>query len=157
MRIDTLVQRLGVSKGSFYHHFESRENFLLALAEFWKYRSTQAVVEALRDIDGSPRDRLRQVLEFIVENEMAKMDVPIRAFARIEPSIAPIIRESDEIRFRTIRGLFEEMGFSDDELDARTCVFVGCHSFESSLSTAPSKEEILKQIPARIDFFTRSS
>src|SRR5213083_2769643 len=39
---ERLAQRLGVTRGSFYHHFRSRESFLTGLLERWSQRHTQA-------------------------------------------------------------------------------------------------------------------
>ena len=47
LRVDQLAQRLGVSKGSFYWHFENREAFVCALAQYWRDADTQIVADAL--------------------------------------------------------------------------------------------------------------
>ena len=52
LRVDQLAERLGVSKGSFYWHFENREAFVRALAEYWKDADTQSVVRAIAEVDG---------------------------------------------------------------------------------------------------------
>ncbi len=53
------VQRLGVTKGSFYWHFSDIQGYLDALAEAWatEQRSSQASLEALRELRarGAPR------------------------------------------------------------------------------------------------------
>jgi TetR/AcrR family transcriptional regulator, transcriptional repressor for nem operon len=58
-----ILQRAGVPKGSFYHYFQSKEDFGVALIE----RETAAYVEELRPIIGdrqrSPLARLRAVFE----------------------------------------------------------------------------------------------
>jgi AcrR family transcriptional regulator len=35
LRVETLARQLGVTKGSFYHHFKNREAFLKALLAYW--------------------------------------------------------------------------------------------------------------------------
>lgn len=58
-----ILQRAGVPKGSFYHYFESKEHFGVALIE----KASAAYVELLRPILGdrrrSPLARLRAVFE----------------------------------------------------------------------------------------------
>ena len=58
-----ILQRAGVPKGSFYHYFESKEHFGVALIE----KASAQYVELLRPILGdrrrSPLERLRAVFE----------------------------------------------------------------------------------------------
>jgi TetR/AcrR family transcriptional repressor of nem operon len=58
-----ILQRAGVPKGSFYHYFESKEHFGVALIE----KASAEFVELLRPILGdrrrSPLERLRAVFE----------------------------------------------------------------------------------------------
>ena len=58
-----ILQRAGVPKGSFYHYFESKEDFGVALIE----HEMEAYIESLRPILGdrrrSPIARLRSVFE----------------------------------------------------------------------------------------------
>ena len=155
LRIDHLAEKLGVSKGSFYFHFEDRAEFVHALAEYWRDVYTKDVAQAALDADCSPEDKLRMLMEGIINEGSSSNDVPIRALARIEPTIMDVIREVDEIRLATLRTIFSEMGFEGDELEMRTRVFVACHSFDASLSVKLSREEALAQVPARLAFFTR--
>ena len=47
VRVEPLARRLGVTKGSFYHHFRDREELVAAMVDRW--RATQdAYVDALR-------------------------------------------------------------------------------------------------------------
>ena len=45
LTIDSLVAKLGVTKGSFYWHFENRADFIQQLMEYWGKRYTDDVVE----------------------------------------------------------------------------------------------------------------
>lgn len=155
LRIDHLSERLGVSKGSFYFHFKNRADFVHALAEYWRDGYTTTVAEAVSELEGKPEEKLRFLMEALIERGSTSMDIPIRALGRIEPGIMDVIREVDEIRLQTLRTIFSEMGFAGDELEMRTRVFVTCHSFDDSLSVELSKEEALAQVPARVAFFAR--
>lgn len=155
LRVDQLARRLGVSKGSFYWHFENRETFVRALAEYWKDADTQSVVRAIAGVDGGPREQFRVMLHAILAGRLSRYDLAVRAWARIEPGIMPIVCEVDEIRMANVRGLFEDMGFEEPELTARSRVFIVAHSFEDALTIPLSEEELLQQVEARFEFFTR--
>jgi len=155
LRIEELADRLGVSKGSFYWHFENRSEFIHALANFWKETQTAAIAGKLAEIGGTPEERLRTLMQSIVTEQLNSYDIPIRAFARIEPGILPVIRETDEIRLNTVRSLFEDIGFEEPELSIRTRVFVVAQSFDDALGVQLSREETLEQLELRFAFFTR--
>ena len=50
LRVDEIAARLGVSKGSFYWHFEGRADFVKALAEYW--RDTESGLTAQKIMEG---------------------------------------------------------------------------------------------------------
>src|SRR6187402_3270653 len=61
--LSEILRRAGVPKGSFYHYFESKEDFGIALIE----RESAEYVECMRplveDHERSPLERLREVFE----------------------------------------------------------------------------------------------
>jgi len=153
--IDVLAERLGVSKGSFYWHFANRSEFIHAVAEYWRAWFTADVVDAISHMHGSAEDRLYTLMRQIVENKLGRYDLAIRAWARHEPSILPVIREVDGMRINALKDLFIEMGFDEAEARMRTRLFVVFHSFDESLSVQLSRKEVQKQLDARHAFFTR--
>jgi AcrR family transcriptional regulator len=146
VRIDELAERLGVSKGSFYWHFENRSQFISAMAEYWRDRDTANVAAAIARIHGSAEDRLHTLMRHILEDKLGQYDLAVRAWARHEPSIKPIVREVDNIRLKASNELFLEMGFDEAEARMRARVFVICHSLEGAMSVRMSRKEALKQL-----------
>ncbi|GEM_PF-161069 len=61
--IDQIAARVGISKGTVYQHFPSKEDLVLALFELNRERFQQAVDTILAG-EGSPRERLRELLFF---------------------------------------------------------------------------------------------
>lgn len=154
LRVDEIASRLGVSKGSFYWHFGNREDFVQRLAAYWRDQYTLVVIGAVSSADGPPEERLRFLLTQILTERYARYDPAIRAWARLEPGILPVIREVDELRLKILRRLFKEMGFTGTELEVRTRIFVVCHSLEESLSIDLERKNLRKEIDARLAFFT---
>jgi AcrR family transcriptional regulator len=55
--VEPLARRLGVTKGSFYWHFPSREALLKSALEQWEKQDQEAVFDQIEAI-GDPRERL---------------------------------------------------------------------------------------------------
>jgi len=151
LRIDELAERLGVSKGSFYWHFENRSEFIQAMAEYWRDKYTSDIVDEVF----AAEDHLREILKETLIDKVGRYDLAVRAWARHEPSINAVIREVDEIRLQSLSVIFAELGFDETEAVTRARVFVACHSFETALSNPLSRKEALAQVDARYVFFTR--
>lgn len=155
LRVDEIAKRLGVSKGSFYWHFEGRADFIKALAEYWAETGSVAIAVKVQELQGTPEERLRALMDMLVEAQPGRFDLPIRAWARIEPDIMPIVERVDQLRFDTVREIFAEMGFEEPDLGARVRAFVTLHAFDNFWTVALSKKESKKQQDARFEMFTR--
>src|SRR3954469_7997869 len=62
--VEPLARRLGVTKGSFYWHFPSRESLLVAALERWEKTEQEAIFGQLEQI-ADPRQRLRQLFDVV--------------------------------------------------------------------------------------------
>src|SRR6476660_3754249 len=56
--VESLARRLGVTKGSFYWHFPTREALIKAARERWERGDEEVVMAQVEDI-ADPRERLR--------------------------------------------------------------------------------------------------
>lgn len=79
LTIDGLTARLGVTKGSFYHHFGSQQGYIDALLEFYESEGTLNVI-AVTDAEPDARARLRRLLEITTEGPL-QLEVAFRAWA----------------------------------------------------------------------------
>jgi AcrR family transcriptional regulator len=83
LTIDSLCQRFGVTKGSFYHHFKNRQAFLEALLQFWEETYTSSFIAY--SLEGaSPLEQLERLQELVVQN-FATAEIAIRAWAQSDP------------------------------------------------------------------------
>jgi AcrR family transcriptional regulator len=155
LRVRDLVQNLGVSTGSFYWHFRSRDDFVAKLVDYWCREFTSDVAEYMASVEGDARKRLLVLMEYLLEHDSAHYDVAIRAWAAQEPAVARQVRRVDRLRFEVVRSLFEEMGFSGRELEVRTSTFVVLHSMEGGFLVQAKKEERRRHLRARHAFFTK--
>ncbi|MBC3189692.1 TetR/AcrR family transcriptional regulator [Pseudonocardia sp. C8] len=85
LKIGPLCRSLGVTSGSFYHHFGSWAGFVRGLLQHWEDEQTGRVVELAR-ATSDPLERLRVVRRLAVELHHGA-EVAIRAWAQLDPEV----------------------------------------------------------------------
>lgn len=155
IRVDALVRKLGVTKGSFYWHFANRDDFLVQLIEYWAEKTTQPVVQRIGKLGTPATERLLAVMEDIEAASLSRYDLPIRALVTHDPHLRPVVRKVDVRRFNFCRSLFKEMGFRGDELTMRTKLFTVYHCLEQGHLVHTSAAERKRLLKTRHAFFIR--
>ncbi len=155
LRIDHLVRCMGVTKGSFYWHFKDRDDFILSLIEYWADRSSLGAVEHMKQIQGSAEERLLELMQFIVINDLARYDIAVRAWALMEPGVAHFVEETDKWRLNLVRTLFTEMGFEGKELEMRARTLITYHAMEHGLLIKKTRKERFEMLQLQHTMFTR--
>lgn len=150
LNIDSLTSSLGVTTGSFYHHFKSHSKFLEELTDKYIRDYTTVVEEHIKSLELPARDRLIEAMRLIIARGLGGMDVHFRALAMAYPHLADKIREMDDFRTNVIKGLFEATGYRGDELLTRVHVFVVTHSMEGAVSTTLTAEDRLRLFDERV-------
>jgi len=155
LRIDRLVEAMGVTKGSFYWHFESRADFVRSLSAHWAEWSTSTVVRALEELPPDPLLRLRALMDQVIREGLTRYELAMRAWAAHDPEVAQVVRAVDRTRIRTVKGLFQDLGFEGEDLESRTRLFITYLSMEGGILERESKRKRLAQLDRRLEILTR--
>ncbi|UWQ90452.1 TetR/AcrR family transcriptional regulator [Rhodobacteraceae bacterium M382] len=150
VRVADLAARLNVTKGSFYHHFKSREAFLDALGEYWTQAYTDRVIETIGPPQGDGRERLLTLMHYVAERKLDRFDMAFRSWAAQDARVARVVERVDERRYHFIRSLFEDAGHTGVELEARTTAWL---VFSSALHSLHFPETGSKDQPSLEDHF----
>ena len=155
--LDALIAAMPVGKGSFYHHFRNREEFLLALVEFWDRHETQNVIAALEAMPAntSPEEKLWQLMCVVYETMGARHELLIRSMTLEFPEVRKCVEAVDAKRIAMVRGLFADIGFADDELEMRTLAFVTATGLDALVFSTREPEAYERQLKLRHRFFVR--
>ncbi len=149
VRIESLAQALGVSKGGFYWHFSDRQALLEEILDAWERAWVDEVIEAVEAEDGDARSRLRRLFALAVASggELLKIELAIRNWARREEAVAERLRQVDNRRMNYMRSLFGAICEDDDDVEARCLLafslFIGGH-FVSADHGGRSRAEALE-------------
>lgn len=114
--IARLCAELGVTKGSFYHHFRNVEDFRRQLLTHWSSERERQVLVAASAVS-DPLERLEVLRRFAVSLHH-EAEAAIRTWSRTDPEAWAVREKVDAARERTIAQAYRDAGFPDDEADA---------------------------------------
>jgi len=155
VRVEVLARQLGIAKSGFYWHFKDRADLLAQLLDYWRHEYTQVAVQNPDLLQGDPTLRLRKLVEMILEFDLTKYDLAMRAWASRDSNVAKRVGEVYGVRFEFVRGLFRELGFTGAELEMRTRLFVCYQSWERTMYWREPKQNLRRLIKKRVDLLTR--
>lgn len=106
--VEPLARHLGVTKGSFYWHFPSREALLVAALERWERDEQQSFgeLEAVED----PRERLRALFTMVAREYKAHVVYSELLRAMDHPVVQPVIGRVSERRLEYLAAAFRQAG-----------------------------------------------
>jgi AcrR family transcriptional regulator len=155
VRIESLAQALGVSKGGFYWHFESRGALLDDLLDTWERVMVDDVVARAEAGGGDARTKLRRLFaEAATAGDLLKVDLAIRDWARRDEAVAERLKRVDNRRMDYMRSLFGAFCRDDNEVEVRSMlafsVFIGNH-FVAADHGGRSRGDVLRLITKRLE------
>jgi len=109
-----MAEELGVSRGSFYWHFEKRQDLFDALLAYWSDGMTEAAVQHIESLDAEPAKALRALTDFIINADLVRYDAAVRAWAFSDKRARSVLRRVDRRRIGYMTELFAAAGFAPE-------------------------------------------
>lgn len=121
VRVVVLAKSMGVTKGSFYWHFENRQELLDAILKKW--RLEQRVIERVESIGGTPETMLKNLLASVPRavrrNKSGATELAVRSWARNDEKAAEAVAMVDKERIIWTQQRLIDMGFNQDAAEMR--------------------------------------
>ncbi|MBN1496443.1 MAG: TetR family transcriptional regulator [Spirochaetes bacterium] len=118
LSIESLARRTGKTKGSFYHHFASREKYIRSLLDYYENISTRDVLQVTSG-GSTPRERLRMLTD-LTFNLSGGLELAIRAWALYDPIVKRFQDRMDRRRLEYIQELHMASGMGSDRARVRS-------------------------------------
>jgi AcrR family transcriptional regulator len=151
VRIESLAQALGVTKGGFYWYFDNRGALLEELLDTWEHGLVDEVIERVESEGGDARSKLQHLFALAGSGEargLLRAELAIRDWARHDHGVGERLRHVDNRRMDYMRGLYSLFCRDPDDVEARCLItmalFVGSH-FVAADHGARSRGDVIDQ------------
>jgi AcrR family transcriptional regulator len=103
LTIDLMTERLGLTKGSFYHHFGNYQGFKLQFLAFAEAQGTQAVIEHV--LEGqTPLTQLTRLFEVVSQRD--GIELALRTWALSDSEVADYQARIDAQRIGFLKEVY---------------------------------------------------
>lgn len=120
VRIDRIAVRVGLSKGSFHHHFDGAEGYKRDLLAYFERLSVEALESSIAD--AGPTASAREVLTHLtalLHREgpglyTPRLDGAVRAWAASDDDARAVVARVDRVRLDALESVWERAAGSGD-------------------------------------------
>lgn len=112
LRVEPLAKRLGVTKGSFYHHFANRRALHMELLGEWERLGTSQIIDDISDSSPDASDRLRKLAHETMRSDpfVDAIETGVRSWAATDREVSAAVARVDERRLAFAEALLREIG-----------------------------------------------
>lgn len=145
VKISRLCAHFGVTKGSFYWHFDDFDSLMAAIARLYFSQEMDAARGLVTMEEMPPDVRLETMSAMLVESRAWEGEAAVREWARADDTVAEAVAELDRRILRVVHDAFVELGFSerDARIRAGVLVYAGIgFVYGRSALPVPTVEEI---------------
>lgn len=138
VRLPRLTAALGVSTGSFYHHFANLDAYQEALAAYYGSEQAQRLFADARDrVGDDPEALLLEATVIFARGSMRQLNVAMRAWAHRDERAHAAVRRYDDVLMQRLDQIFLDMGFDELAAKSRTLLMMGLASLETEADLTP--------------------
>jgi AcrR family transcriptional regulator len=127
VRVLPLSQKLGVTRGSFYWHFENHADFVAQIIERWKERELEDLKQWNGDVS-DPMETLENIVNFVLKRastqpRRAKIEFALRDYSGGSKIAAKAVAAIDHARISIGYTLLKEITGSADDTESYALLF----------------------------------
>ena len=150
-----LATCLGVTRGSFYHHFQSSSAFSRAVLLEWVSRNTEQGFDSAEKNSLTEVEKLEKVMEFAWSSD-AELEVAVREWATVSEEAKQCVAKTDEKRLSELTRLYQSVAKSEQK--GSSMAKIAFYGLRGALhSNPPLSQDELQSLILEIQNFMLSS
>ena len=114
LTLEKLCQATNRTKGSFYHHFQDRDDFVAALLEYWQSKYTDQIIIAVDRLK-DPIEQRRE-LDRLAANVDNRLERVMRNWSGVDERVRQTIKQVDDKRVEYLTNLIGKSA----QIDSKT-------------------------------------
>jgi len=148
VKVDRLANRLGVTRGGFYHNFKDRDDLLDQLIAHWERECRFLPEDQPGTRSSEAAEWFDRAIARLIESDGYDyhFDLAVREWARSDQRAAWAVERTDRERLQTLTRFFEALGYDDEEAPIRARVFyyhqIGYYAIGVQQSTAERRRAL---------------
>ncbi|MBR0934280.1 TetR/AcrR family transcriptional regulator [Bradyrhizobium jicamae] len=145
LKLAGLTKRLGVSTGSFYHHFADFEDYLGAVAEYFSADRVQGLIDRTLESNPDPVGRMQGLAKLSLEDHTFELDKAMRIWATMDERAAITVARSERLVLAFLSKAFEDIGFASTEASLRARILLAANIAPLLTSDGKSRRSVFKR------------
>lgn len=118
LAVEPLARRLGVTKGSFYWHFPSRDALLQTALDSWEIEEQRILMEHLDGVN-DPHERVRALTRLVSHDVKLHTIYSELVKAMNHPIVNPVVERLSKSRLAYLTALFRDVGLDETQAPHR--------------------------------------
>jgi len=155
--IEPLARELGVTKGSFYWHFNNRMDLIACALKRWR-DDDRAVIEEKVLVIEDPKERLKAWFMLSAEPSQSHLIYATLLADRQHKLVAKVLKEITLERLNHLQQSYRDIGYSDDRAKQQALlayyVYVGylhmAKTMHGNLKDTHSADDYARYVPDRV-------
>lgn len=124
IKVEQLAKKLNCNKSSFYWHFQSKNNFMQELVNYWFEHSSVPIAAKIQS-KKTPEEKFFLFLKLSFEDRSAKdFMFYLRKMAKSDKQLQEFINGLTLMRLEFISFLIQELGYSKVEADMKAKILL---------------------------------